>query len=321
MSKSIAPAKSETIKNLINSDYIKSRFQEVIGDKAPAFLASVANATTLNPKLALCEPRSVLSAALVAATLDLPIDQNLGFAAIVPYKDVAQFQMMYKGYIQLAMRSGQYKTMNVSEIYEDEYEGYDPVTGEVFIKKTSGHSQREAGDEKKIVGYAAYFKLLNGYEKIEYWPIERIDAHGQRYSKSYKNPDGVWSQNKAAMRAKTVLKSLISKWGPMSTQMEIAVKTDQAVIKELHRDVSDSANIEYVDSPTETSPRASERPSGVNIEDSAKTPDNTKKKIGKPAGAMIPPKKEPEKMPETKEALPEDHPDFIPGSEPLGDLF
>ena len=132
--KSLERSPVQSLKEMLNSEYAKKRFMEVMGEKSAAFLASVLNAAQKNPELAKCDPQSVLSSAMVAATLDLPIDSNLGFSAIVPYntkrrdKDgmeywvsLAQFQIMYKGFIQLALRSGQYKTINVSPIYEDEF--------------------------------------------------------------------------------------------------------------------------------------------------------------------------------------------------------
>jgi recombination protein RecT len=245
------------VKDLVNDDYVKAKFQEILGEKAPAFLASVVNATNTNKQLSTCEPKSVLSAALVAASLDLPIDQNLGFAAIVPYKDnksggvmKAQFQIMYKGFIQLGQRTGQYQTMNVTPVYADEIKKHDPITGEVVIEAVPD-GDRENDREEKIVGYAAYFRLINGFEKTEYWTIKKLEAHGKKYSKSYsgKYPDSsLWSTNKPAMFSKTVLKALISKWGIMSTTMQTAVVADQAVVKSMDGGFG-KENMDYTDSP------------------------------------------------------------------------
>jgi recombination protein RecT len=176
----------QSLKEIMNSEYVKKRFMEVMGEKSAAFLASIMSATEKNPDLAKCEPRSILASAMVAATLDLPIDANLGFSAIIPYntkrkgKDgseywvfVAQFQIMYKGFIQLALRSGQYKTINVSPIYEDEFESYDIITGDIQIHPVDD-GFRAQENEEKIVGYAAFFRLLNGYERIEYWSLKKL---------------------------------------------------------------------------------------------------------------------------------------------------
>lgn len=247
------------IKDLLNDDYVKVKFQEILGSKAPAFLASVLTATNTNGMLATCNPKTILSAAMVAASLDLPIDGNLGFAAIVPYNDknrgpVAQFQIMYKGFIQLAQRTGQYQTMNVTEVYADELKKHDPITGEVVIEYVPG-GDRENDRMEKIVGYAAYFRLINGFEKTEYWPISKLEAHGKKYSKSYggKNSQySLWATNKPAMFSKTVLKALISKWGIMSTSMMNAVVADQAVVKSMENGISPE-NMDYADNPEEDS--------------------------------------------------------------------
>lgn len=241
------------LKDLVNSDYAKKRFHEVMGDKAPAFMASVLNATKTNPKLLECEPQSVISAAMVAATLDLPIDPSLGFSAIVPYKNkgkmVAQFQIMTKGFVQLALRSGQYKTINVAPIYEDEFESVDIITGELFIHPVDG-GFRDQDNADKIVGYVAYFRLLNGFERKEFWSMRKIQAHGKRFSKTYDYDTGLWKTDLHSMASKTVLKNTLSRWGILSTTMQIGMKTDQASIKDYDGKTLDDANVEYVDSTT-----------------------------------------------------------------------
>lgn len=239
------------LKDLVNSEYVKRRFTEVMGEKSAAFLASVLNAIRVNPMLQKADPNSVLSSAMVAATLDLPIDSSLGFAAIVPYKTkgrlVAQFQIMTKGFVQLALRSGQYKTINVSPIYEDEYKGYDIISGDVHIEPVEdGYRSHDMQD--KIVGYAAFFRLLNGFERIEFWPLKRIVAHGKRFSKSFGNEYGLWNTDPHAMYAKTVLKNMLSRWGILSVNMQMAMKTDQAAIRDFDKPLDDDGNVEYVDS-------------------------------------------------------------------------
>ena len=249
----------QSLKELLNSDYVKNRFLEVMGEKAAPFLASVLNAVQKNPDLAKCDQHSVLSSAMVAATLDLPIDSNLGFSAIVPYntkvknKDtneerwvtLAQFQIMYKGFIQLALRTGQYKTINVSPIFEDEFESYDIITGDIVIHPVSG-GYREQDNYDKIIGYVAFFRLVNGFERTEYWPLSKILAHGERYSKSYKNANGLWKKDPHAMYAKTVLKNTLSKWGILSVTMQNAITADQAVIKDFSKPI-DGENVNYID--------------------------------------------------------------------------
>lgn len=302
---------TKLVKDLVNEEYVKAKFQEILGDKAAAFLASVVNATTTNKSLATCEPKSVLTAALVAASLDLPIDQNLGFAAIVPYKDTkgggiqkAQFQIMYKGFIQLAQRTGQYQTMNVTPVYADEIKKHDPITGEVLIEAVPD-GDRENDRDEKIVGYAAYFRLVNGFEKTEYWTIKKLEAHGKKYSKSYsgKYPDSsLWATNKPAMFSKTVLKALISKWGIMSTTMQTAVVADQAIVKSIDGGLGKD-NMDYADSPDGDDLTPAEDQETSNVSDLAKKAAATSATTdeNKPAETTA--------SPETKQEKPEAKPE------------
>jgi recombination protein RecT len=252
------PAPMVTVKGLLcNVDY-KKRFEEILGKKAQGFMSSVINVAKTS-SLADCEPNSVVSAAVVAATLDLPIDPNLGFAYIVPYNDnkkkikVGQFQLGYKGFIQLAQRSGQYKTINAIEIHEGEIKRIDRLTGEIEFNEDFDMSTIE---EKKVVGYVAYFRLLNGFEKALYMTREQLEAHGKKYSQSYKSnkewivKSSLWTTDFDSMATKTVIKLLISKYGPLSIEMQRAVMTDQAFIKEdvLKENAEiDSNSVEYVD--------------------------------------------------------------------------
>jgi recombination protein RecT len=244
----MSDTKDLQLKDLVNADYTKKRFAEVMGEKSAAFLASIMNAVRTNPALADADPKSVLSSAMVAATLDLPIDGSLGFAAIVPYRNkgraVAQFQIMTKGFVQLALRTGQYAAINVGAVYADEYHGSNIITGNVDIRQVQG-GFRSQFDDSQIVGYVCYFRLLNGYECTRYWTVEEVKAHGKRYSKSFDNEYGLWRTNFDAMARKTVLKNTLSKWGILSTTMQMALKTDQAVIEGMGADPA----IDYADAP------------------------------------------------------------------------
>ena len=142
------------VKQLLSNTEVKTRFEEMLGKKAAQFMSSIVNAVATNSGLQVCDPKSIMSAAFVAASFDLPIDSNLGFSAIVPYNANAQFQMMYKGFIQLAIRSGQYSTMNYAEVYEDELKYYNPITKEVvFVDPLPIDGQRSRAEFDKIVGY------------------------------------------------------------------------------------------------------------------------------------------------------------------------
>ncbi len=264
-----------SVKALVNSDYVKNRFREILGQKAPAFLASVANLTSLDKNFQGCDPNSIITAAMVAATLDLPIDKNLGFAAIIPYKDkgnpVAQFQIMTRGFIQLAMRTGQYQTINVTEVYEDEYVSYNHLTGELKLQQING-GHRDQGNENKIVGYAAYFRLINGFEKTEYWTVEKVDAHGQKFSKTYSNQYAPWQTNREAMRRKTVLKIMLKQWGILSTEMQLGMKADQGAVKSFK---DDQLEVDYVDG-TDDEPLQGQA-------EEAEEPEQQKPETNKPA--------------------------------------
>jgi len=228
-----------TVNQFMAQTKVRSRFEEILGVKAAGFISSVVNTVNSSINLRAADPNSIIMAAVIAATLDLPIDKNLGFAYIIPYNSKdgykAQFQMGYKGFIQLAMRTGQYKTINATEVYDGELVSQNRLTGEIEFDENKKVSE-------KVIGYAAYFRLLNGFEKCVYWPIEKIKSHGKRYSKSFDSPDGRWKLDFDAMALKTVLKHLLSKYGILSIEMIGAIKADQAVIK--NEDLDD---VEYVD--------------------------------------------------------------------------
>ena len=229
-----------TVKSLFNQENVKQKFNELLGKKAPGFITSVLQSVASNDLLKKADPNTVFHAAAVAATLDLPINNNLGFAYIVPYNDrkagkcVAQFQMGYKGFIQLAQRSGQFLTISAAPIYEGQLITENPLTGFEFdfSKKKS----------EKIIGYAAYFKLLNGFEKTLYMTADDLNKHGQKFSQSFRKGYGLWKDDFDSMAQKTVMKLLLSKFAPLSIEMQTAVKVDQAVIKD-----SQTEEIEYVD--------------------------------------------------------------------------
>lgn len=232
------------IKQLLDMDVYKKRINEIMGKKAAPFMASIVNVSNL-PSLKDSDPNSIISSAIVAATLDLPIDQNLGFAYIVPYNTKegkkAQFQMGYRGYIQLAMRTGQYKTINAIEIYKGEIKRVNRLTGEMEF-----NDDEDLIDRDTVVGYMAYFKLLNGFEKTLYMTKEEMERHAKKYSQSYSSQkkwvvdSSLWSTDFDGMAIKTVIKRLLSKYGILSVEMQNAITNDQAVM-------NNEGNPEYVD--------------------------------------------------------------------------
>ena len=234
----------DTLKSMINDERTQKTFKEMLGKKAPGFLTSLINTTNGNKQLQEANPKSILKAGAVAATLDLPVDPNLGFAYIVPYGKEAQFQIGYKGFIQLAIRTGKLKKINVAELYEGQYINYDPVTDTLEYDLNTKTSN-------KVTHYVAYLKTIEGFEKYFVMSREEIEAHAQKFSKTYKYNSSSWKTNFDAMAEKTVLKLLLSKFAPLSiesTAMQTALKTDQAVIKDFD---NNNIEVEYVDNPDE----------------------------------------------------------------------
>jgi recombination protein RecT len=214
-----------SVKGLMDSPAVKKRFEEVLCERAPQYMSSIVNLVNSDTNLKKCEPMSVVASCMVAATMDLPVDKNLGYAWVVPYGTKAQFQMGYKGYIQLALRTGQYKAINVVEIREGELISWNPLSEEVEIDFTKRKSN-------KVIGYAGYFKLLNGFEKTVYWSKEEVESHARKFSKTYSFKNGVWQTDFDSMAKKTVLRNLLSKWGILSIEMQKAHSADNNAIKD-----------------------------------------------------------------------------------------
>lgn len=233
---------------MLGNDSIKSRFKEILGQKAPGFISSILSVANGNTMLQNAEPQSVLNAAVIAATLDLPINPNLGYSAIVPYKDrktgiiSAQFQLMYKGLVELCLRSGQFASLIDEVVYEGQLVRKNKFTGEYIFDE-------EAKKSDKVIGYMAYFRLVNGFEKTFYMTIEEVQKHAKTYSQSYSKGYGVWVDSFDVMARKTVLKLLLSKYAPKSIQMQQAITFDQAVVKNdlTATDTIEDAEITYID--------------------------------------------------------------------------
>ena len=235
-------------KELFATDYVKKKFNELLGKRSVPFITSVLQIVASNDLLVKADPTSVFQAAAVAATLNLPLNNNLGFAYIVPYnqkqkdnsyKTVAQFQMGYKGFIQLSQRTGLFKTISAAPIFESQLVEQNPLTGFRFdfTAKTSD----------LVVGYAAHFSLLNGFEKTLFMTVDELKQHGVKYSQTFKKGYGLWNDNFDSMAIKTVLKLLLSKFAPLSIEMQTAVITDQAVINDAETtDVSYTDNADVV---------------------------------------------------------------------------
>ena len=224
------------MKGLIASDSMKNRMNNVLGKEAGTFLASVLDLYTSDTNLMECDPNLVMAECMKAASLHLPVSKALGFAYIIPYKNrgvpVPQFQLGYKGLVQLAQRTGQYKYINADVVYEGETAEYDRITGMLRI---TGEATSD-----KAVGYFAYFQLVNGFEKAIYWSRERVEAHAKRYSKAYNYKDAPWQTQFDEMAIKTVLKRIISKYGIMSVEFADAVAKDAE--DSIEQEVEQNAN-------------------------------------------------------------------------------
>ena len=191
-----------SIAQYVRQDAVSIHLNNLLSKRAPQFVTSLVAAANANKALNGCKAESVISAALIAASMDLPINQNLGFAYLIPYtlnknkKDeetVCQFQMGYKGFIQLAQRSGFYKTINASEVKEGEIVKFDRLSGEIEFKWIEDQVERE---KAPAVGFVAYFRLLNGFEKSFYMTVEELNKHAKKYSKNFaKYGSGLWSDD------------------------------------------------------------------------------------------------------------------------------
>ena len=207
----------------------------VLGEKKQTFVSNMVALVSSNKALSECDPSTIMFSCLKATALGLAIDPSLGLAWVLPYRDnknnttVATFQLGAKAYTQLALRTAQYKKINVRDVREGEIVGEDFVSGEMQFKKLEKDREKAP-----IVGYVAMFELINGFSKQLYMSNEEIDAHAKRFSQTYRKGYGLWTDKdmRPKMAEKTVLKMLLSKWGVLSVEMEQAIKSDSAVLGE-----------------------------------------------------------------------------------------
>lgn len=224
-----------TIHQYIKSSAVNDRVEELLKERANQFIISLTSLVSSDEKLSACDPKSIFTGALTAAAMNLPINNNLGYVYLIPYGNKAQLQFGYKAFIQLAQRSGQFKTINVTDVKEGEIKGVNRLSGEMEFDW-----QDDAAREKSItVGYVAYIKLINGFEKSLYMTVKELKAHGVKFSKTAKQGFGLWINEFDAMAKKTVLKLLLSKYAPLTTDMAKAQEADQALVTD--------KGFEYVD--------------------------------------------------------------------------
>nr|DAS27928.1 MAG TPA: RecT protein [Caudoviricetes sp.] len=224
---------NKTLADQRTQDYL----QQVLSVKKSSFVNNITALVANSAGLQACDPLTIIYAGIKATALDLPLDPNLGFAYVIPYKRKdataqAQFQLGYKGFVQLAIRSGQFQAINVTEVREGELQDFDLLTGET---RFTAKPNRET---LPVIGYVAYFRLTNGFSKCLYMTRDEVEAHALRYSETYKSTkawvkaSSKWTTDFDAMAKKTVLKLLLSKYAPLSVEMQNAIKSDQAVIDE-----------------------------------------------------------------------------------------
>ncbi|MHA3062541.1 recombinase RecT [Acinetobacter sp. ANC 4641] len=229
-----------TTKTFFDRPVVQEKLKELVGKNAPAFATSVLQIVNSNSMLVNADPQTIFSAACMAATLNLPINNSLGFAYIVPFKNnkankiEAQFQLGYKGYIQLAQRSGQFKRIAATAVYEGQLLEADPLFGYKFDWKVEKKGQP--------IGYVAFFELINGFTAELYMTAQEVQQHANKYSQTAKKGYGVWKDQFEAMALKTVLKLLLSKQAPLSIEMQKAQIADQMVIHD-----ADTLTGDYID--------------------------------------------------------------------------
>lgn len=239
------PSPVEQLKKVLSAESVKEQFQNALKEEAPLFVASLIDIYSNDTALQECRPVDVVKEALKAATLKLPINKSLGFAYVIPYREKGtpkpQFQMGYRGYIQLAMRTGQYKYLNADVVHEGEIVFRDKLTGEIRL---------EWSDSEEVIGYFAHMETINGFRKSVYWTKEQMLKHAQKYSKSYHRETSAWKTDFDAMAIKTTLRNLLGKYGIMSIDMMNAFSSDnddRPFEEKVQEEVDQNANSEVLD--------------------------------------------------------------------------
>ena len=269
----VATQQPQSLQALMSNAGVMTKLNSVLGSekKAAAFASSVISVANGNSLLRNANPMTVLGSAMVAATLDLSVVPTLGMAYIVPYKGQAQFQLGWKGLVELAMRSGQYKNIIVEEVHEGELVKKNKFTGDYEFDE-------DAKTSDNVIGYMANFQLTNGFSKTIYWTIDEVKAHATKFSQAYRGGRNTpWITDFDAMAKKTVLKALLSKFGPKSLQMQQAVVFDQASVKpktdengEMDLNI-DAFDAEYIDNTDNSDAIAAAAAAAAGVQDAQAT--------------------------------------------------
>lgn len=225
--------KAPAIKDLIHNEEFVKKAQDTLGSGTQQFMSSILSLVNSDKLLANCNSYELYNCCLMAAALKLPFNKDLGQAWIVPFGGKPQLQIGWKGFVQLAQRSGEFKTINASDVKEGEIDNIDRLSGEITFNWIQDDAKRVKAE---TIGYFAYFKLSNGFEKTLYMTMAELEAHAKKYSQTYKKGYGIWKDNFDAMAKKTVLKLILSRYAPLSVDMQRAIELDQS-----------DANGEYID--------------------------------------------------------------------------
>lgn len=242
---SLQAHKPMPMSTFLTSDAVKLKVNSILSDpkKGARFISTLISSVNQNKELAVCEPGSLVNAALLGESLNLSPSPQLGQFYLVPFNNkdgkTATFQLGYKGYIQLAMRSGEYKKLNVVDVKDGELVKFDRFNEEIIVNQIDDEEERENAE---TIGYYAMFEYTNGFRKAIYWSKKKMERHALKYSRGYQAKKGYtfWEKDFDGMAFKTMLRQLISKWGIMSTEIIKAFEADMGVVK-------DNGDIEYVD--------------------------------------------------------------------------
>jgi recombination protein RecT len=262
VTKALAKQKIDKLKTVLSHPDVQLQFKNAMGKHADSFTASLIDVYGGDNYLQKCDPTAVIQEALKAAVLKLPVSKGLGFAYIVPYGNSPQFQIGYKGMIQLAMRSGQMKILNADAVYEGELGATNRLTG---MFELTGQKKSNL-----IIGYFVYMELINGFQKAEYWTKDAVTEHAKKFSKSFNSPNSAWKSDFDSMAKKTVLRSVLGKYAPMSVEFMTAMTYDNEELEKPEaKDITDEAH--ETKSPSTPPPAQSDK--------SAASPQTTSPKL------------------------------------------
>lgn len=286
------------LKAALNAPSVKAKFNEMLGKRSSQFMTSITSVVQNNSLLQKADVNSIIMGSAIAASMDLPLNPNLGYAALVPFnsKDgcFAQLQVMTKGWVELFLRSGQCQSIINEVVYDGQLVKKNRFTGEYVFDEDSKKSDN-------VIGVMAYFRLMNGYEKYEYMTIEEVKAHAQKFSQTYRKGAGIWKEHFLEMSKKTVLKKLITKWAPKSIEMQQVALFDQSIVK---GDVAnlDSAVPDFNENPSSDEPGEKTYTDFEDIKEEEKEKVNEPANVNKETGEI--------KQPETPKVAEKDELEF-----------